>query len=159
MRYAMIEIESVTYTYPNASRPALQDLSLAIDAGEFLLVCGESGAGKSTFLRLLNGLVPHFYGGRIAGVVRAWGRSTLTHQPRDMADLVGFVFQDPEAQFVVEIVEDEIVFAMENLGLSPRIMRRRVEEVLDQLGIAHLRRRQVASLSVGERQRVAIAAV
>jgi energy-coupling factor transport system ATP-binding protein len=155
----MIEIEHVSYSYPNAPRPVFDDLSVTIAAGEFLLVCGESGAGKSTFLRLLNGLVPHFYGGRIAGVVRAWGRSTLDHQPRDMADLVGFVFQDPEAQFVVEIVEDEIVFGMENLGLPPRLMRRRVEEVLDQLGIWHLRRRQVASLSGGERQRVAIAAV
>ncbi len=142
----MIEIEHVSYSYPNAPRPVFEDLSVTIAAGEFLLVCGESGA-------------PHFYGGRIAGVVRAWGRSTLDHQPRDMADLVGFVFQDPEAQFVVEIVEDEIVFAMENLGLPPRLMRRRVEEVLDQLGISHLRRRQVASLSGGERQRVAIAAV
>jgi energy-coupling factor transport system ATP-binding protein len=155
----MIEIQSVTYTYPNAGRPALRDLSLVIESGEFLLVCGPSGAGKSTFLRLLNGLVPHFYGGRIAGQVRVWGRATDTHQPRDMADLVGFVFQDPEAQLIVDIVEDEIVFAMENLGLDPRLMRRRVEEVLDQVGIAQLRRRQVTSLSGGERQRVAIAAV
>src|SRR5919109_3717313 len=98
----MIEIDHVSYTYPHAQRPALSDLSLAIAAGEFLLVCGASGAGKSTFLRLLNGLVPHFHGGRIAGLVRAWGRSTRTHQPRDMADLIGFVFQDPEAQFVVD---------------------------------------------------------
>src|SRR5215212_12247147 len=103
----MIEIENVTYTYPDASRPALQDLSLVIDSGEFLLVCGPSGAGKSTFLRLLNGLVPHFYGGRIAGTVRVCGRLTHTHQPRDLADLVGFVFQDPEAQLVVDVVEDE----------------------------------------------------
>ena len=85
----MIEIDHVSYTYPNAERPALQDLSLAIGEGEFLLVCGPSGAGKSTFLRLLNGLVPHFYGGRIAGDVRIWGRSTRTHQPRDLADQVG----------------------------------------------------------------------
>jgi energy-coupling factor transport system ATP-binding protein len=155
----MIEIDHVSYTYPNAQRPAIHDLTLTIEEGEFWLVCGPSGAGKSTVLRLLNGLVPHFHGGRIAGQVRVWGRSTLTHQPRDMADLVGFVFQDPEAQFVVEVVEDEIVFAMENLGLPSHIMRRRVEEVLDQLGIAHLRRRSVATLSGGERQRVAIAAV
>jgi energy-coupling factor transport system ATP-binding protein len=155
----MIRLDHVSYTYPGASAPAIDDLSLEIAEGEFLLVCGPSGAGKSTLLRMLNGLVPHFHGGRIAGDVRVWGRSTLTHQPRDMADLVGFVFQDPEAQFVVDVVEDEIVFAMENLGLAPRIMRRRVEEVLDQLGIAELRRRQVSSLSGGERQRVAIAAV
>jgi energy-coupling factor transport system ATP-binding protein len=155
----MIEIASVSYTYPNAPGPALRDLSLRIEEGEFLLVCGPSGAGKSSFLRLLNGLVPHFYGGSFAGAVHVWGRNTLHHQPRDLSDLVGFVFQDPEAQFVVDLVEDEIVFGMENLDLPQPIMRRRVEEVLDQLGIAHLRRRRISTLSGGERQRVAIAAV
>ena len=155
----MIEIDNVSYWYPNTAAPALQNLSLTIDEGEFVVVCGPSGSGKSTLLRLLNGLVPHFHGGRFGGNVRVWGRSTREHQPRDLADLVGFVFQDPEAQFVVDMVEDEIVFAMENLGLVPRLMRRRVEEVLDQLGIAHLRRRRVSSLSGGEQQRVAIAAV
>jgi energy-coupling factor transport system ATP-binding protein len=154
----MIELSHVSYSYPGAAAPALRDLSLRIDEGEFLLVCGPSGAGKSTFLRLLNGLVPHFYGGRFAGSVRLWGRDTLAHQPRDLADLVGFVFQDPEGQFVVDIVEDEIVFGMENLGLAQPIMRRRVEEVLDQLGIAHLRRQRISTLSGGEKQRVAIAA-
>ncbi len=155
----MIEFERVSYSYPGAGRPALRDLSLEIGEGEFVLVCGPSGAGKSTLLRLINGLVPHFHGGALAGDVRAWGRSIRSHQPRDMADLVGFVFQDPEAQLVVDIVEDELAFAMENLGLQPRLMRRRVEEVLDQLGIAHLRHRQIAQLSGGERQRVAIASV
>ncbi len=154
----MIELEHVTYTYPGATTPILRDVTLQIAPGEFLLVCGPSGAGKSTFLRLLNGLVPHFYGGVFRGRVRAWGRDTLACQPRDLADLVGFVVQDPESQFVVERVEDEIVFAMENLGVSPAVMRRRVEEVLDQLAIAHLRHRHVATLSGGEQQRVAIAA-
>ena len=155
----MIELSNVSYRYPGATQPALANLSLTIEEGEFVVVCGPSGAGKSTFLRLLNGLVPHFYGGEFGGDVRVWGRSTRAHQPRDLADVVGFVFQNPEAQFVVDVVEDEIVFAMENLGVVPRLMRRRVEEVLDQLGIAHLRRRRVSSLSGGEQQRVAIAAV
>ncbi|NTU82427.1 MAG: ATP-binding cassette domain-containing protein [Chloroflexales bacterium] len=154
----MITIDQVTYSYPGSSAPALCDLSLTIAEGEFLLVAGPSGAGKSSMLRLLNGLVPHFYGGRFAGRVQVWGRDTLQHQPRAMADLVGFVFQDPESQFVVDVVEDEIVFGMENLALPQTIMRRRAEEVLDQLAIAHLRRRRVSSLSGGERQRVAIAA-
>jgi energy-coupling factor transport system ATP-binding protein len=155
----MIELSHVSYSYPGAAGPAIRDLTLSIDEGEFLLVCGPSGAGKSSFLRLLNGLVPHFYGGRFSGGVAVWGRDTLQHQPRDLADLVGFVFQDPESQFVVDVVEDEIVFGMENLGLSQTIMRRRAEEVLDQLGIAHLRRQRVSALSGGERQRVAIASV
>ena len=155
----MIEVESVTYRYPGAAVPALRDINLRIDQGEFVLVAGPSGAGKSTLLRTINGLVPHFYGGSWHGCVRVTGRDTRTHEPRALADLVGFVFQDPEAQMVVDVVEDELVFGMENLGLDPRVMRRRVEEVLDLLEIAPLRRRHLASLSGGERQRVAIAAV
>jgi len=153
----MLAFDHVSYTYPGAMTPALRDLSLSIAEGEFVLVAGASGAGKSTFLRSINGLVPHFYGGRFGGQVTIAGHDTRTHQPRDLAHVVGFVFQDPEAQMVVEIVEDEIVFGMENAGTERQVMRRRVEEVLDQLEIAHLRRRHVATLSGGERQRVAIA--
>ncbi len=155
----MIELSHVTYTYPDQERPALADFSAAIRPGEFVLVVGPSGAGKSTFLRCLNGLVPHFYGGRWAGRVAVLGRDPLALAPRGMADLVGFVFQDPEAQFVVDTVEDELAFAMENFALAPATMRKRVEEVLDQMAIAHLRRRRVGTLSGGEKQRVAIAAV
>ncbi|HEY0739021.1 MAG TPA: energy-coupling factor transporter ATPase [Herpetosiphonaceae bacterium] len=155
----MIHFEQVSYTYPNATRPALHDLSLTICEGEFMLVVGASGSGKSTFLRCINALVPHFYGGRFGGRVRVAGYDTRQAEPRDLAGVVGFVFQDPEAQMVVEVVEDELVFGLENLGIAPQVMRRRVEEVLDQLEIAHLRRRRVATLSGGERQRVAIAAV
>jgi energy-coupling factor transport system ATP-binding protein len=154
----MLTFDHVSYTYPGALAPALHDVSLTIAEGEFVLLAGASGAGKSTFLRCINGLVPHFYGGRFGGQVTIAGYNTRTHQPRDLAHVVGFVFQDPEAQMVVEIVEDEIVFGMENAGIERQVMRRRVEEVLDQLEIAHLRRRHVATLSGGERQRVAIAA-
>lgn len=155
----MIRFEQVSYAYPGATAPALRDLSLRIAEGEFVLVAGPSGAGKSTFLRCINGLVPHFHGGSWQGRVLVAGRDTRAHEPRSLSDVVGFVFQDPEAQMVVDIVEDELVFGMENLGLDARIMRRRVEEVLDQLEIAHLRRRRLSTLSGGERQRVAIAAV
>jgi len=162
----MIKLDHVTYTYPtllgsNAGeeRPALCDLSLQVDEGEFLLVIGPSGSGKSTLLRCLNGLVPHFYGGTFRGRVQVAGRDPVAIGPRGMSDLVGFVFQDPEAQFVVDTVEDELAFAMENLALPQALMRKRVEEVLDQLGIAALRARRVSTLSGGEKQRVAIAAV
>ncbi len=155
----LIELAHVTYTYPDQDRPALADFSVAIRPGEFVLVVGPSGAGKSTFLRCLNGLVPHFYGGRWAGRVAVLGRDPVALAPRGMADLVGFVFQDPEAQFVVDTVEDELAFAMENFALAPATMRKRVEEVLDQMAIAHLRQRRVGTLSGGEKQRVAIAAV
>lgn len=155
----MIELSHVTYTYTDQAVPALADFSVALRPGEFVLVVGPSGAGKSTFLRCLNGLVPHFYGGRWAGRADIMGRDPVALAPRGMANLVGFVFQDPEAQFVVDTVEDELAFAMENFALSPATMRKRVEEVLDQMGIAHLRSRRISTLSGGEKQRVAIAAV
>jgi energy-coupling factor transporter ATP-binding protein EcfA2 len=160
----MIEFAHLTYSYPGegpgpAATPVLNDLSLQIEEGAFVLVVGPSGAGKSTLLRCINGLVPHFYGGTIEGRVRVGGRDPVALAPRGMSETVGFVFQDPEAQAVVDVVEDELAFAMENLGLAPETMRVRVEEALDQLHIASLRRRPLSSLSGGERQRVAIASV
>ncbi|HEX8598424.1 MAG TPA: ATP-binding cassette domain-containing protein [Chloroflexia bacterium] len=159
MDRSIIDIEQVTYTYPGTTRPALSDFSLRVDEGEFLLVTGASGAGKSTLLRLLNGLVPHFYGGVLSGSIRVGGRDPVELGPGEMSDTVGLVFQDPEAQFVAEGVEDEMAFAMENAGLPLPLMRKRVEEALHALGIEHLRARRVSTLSGGERQRVAIAAV
>jgi energy-coupling factor transporter ATP-binding protein EcfA2 len=155
----MIQFQRLTYRYPDAASPVLQGLTLEIEEGEFILVIGPSGAGKSTLLRCLNGLVPHFYGGTVTGQVRVSGRDPVGLGPAGMADVVGFVLQDPEAQFVVDNVEDELAFALENQAVDPVVMRKRVEEVLDQLNIAHLRQRSVSTLSGGERQRVAIAAV
>jgi energy-coupling factor transporter ATP-binding protein EcfA2 len=155
----MIELTDVTYYYPNQDQPALRDVDLRVAAGEFLLVVGPSGTGKSTLLRCLNGLVPHFHGGTIHGQVRVAGRDPVAVGPRGMSDRVGFVFQDPEAQFVTERVEDELAFALENHDVPQTTMRKRIEEVLDQLSIAHLRHRRVATLSGGERQRVAIGSV
>jgi len=155
----LISLRDVTYTYPNTDVPVLCDLSLELEEGDFLLVIGASGAGKSTLLRCLNGLIPHFYGGVLQGDIRVAGRDPVAEEPRGMSDLVGFVFQDPEAQFVVDSVEDELAFAMENHNLPQSLMRKRVEEVLDQLNIAPLRHRRVSTLSGGEKQRVAIGAV
>jgi energy-coupling factor transport system ATP-binding protein len=108
-------------------------------------------------LRAANGLVPHASGGRFTGAVVSFGRSTRDHLPRDLADVVGFVHQDPEAQFVVDRVDADVAFVLENLGVDAATIDRRVEEVLDALGIAHLRHRSPATLSGGERQRAAIA--
>ncbi len=146
----------VAFAYPD--RPVTLALGdLAAHPGEVLLVLGDSGSGKSTLLRTVNGLVPHSSGGRFRGAVDVSGRSTTTARPRDLVDVVGFVHQTPEAQFVVDHVEHDIAFALENLGLDQATMRRRVEEVLDALGVAHLRNRSPVTLSGGERQRCAIA--
>ncbi|MFZ2487218.1 MAG: ATP-binding cassette domain-containing protein [Anaerolineae bacterium] len=160
----MITFDHVTYHYPQPAGspprpPALDDLSLHIEEGELVLVVGASGAGKSTFLRALNGLVPHFYGGALSGQIRVAGRDPVALGPQGMAHTVGMVFQDPETQFVTDRVEDELAFGMENQALAPALMRKRIEEVLDQLTIAHLRERRFSTLSGGEKQRVAIAAV
>ncbi len=153
-----IVAEGVTFTYPEASRPALADVDLALPEGAFALALGPTGAGKSTFLRSVNGLVPHFTGGTFTGRVHVAGRDTLAEAPRRLADVVAFVPQDPISSFVLDRVEDELAYGMENLGVDPAHMRRRVEEMLDLLDLAALRDRSVRTLSGGERQRVAIGA-
>jgi len=155
----IIEFESVTITYAGADRPALANVDLSIGEGELVLVIGQTGSGKTTLLRAINGLVPHFTGGTLAGNVRVAGRDTSTHHPRDLADVVGVVPQDPLSSFVTDTVEEELAYGMECLGVSPAIMRRRVEETLDLLGLADVRDRALMSLSGGQRQRVAIGAV
>ena len=155
----MISFEGVRFTYPGTTAPALAIERLAIQEGEFCLVMGETGSGKSTFLRAINGLVPHFSGGTMAGEVKVFGRSTRDHRPRELADLVGYVGQSASAGFVAETVEEELAYTMENLGVAPQAMRRRVEEALDLLGLSSLRSRSLRSLSGGEQQRTAIASV
>lgn len=147
----------VSFSYPGGP-DVLDDVSFELSEGCFVLVTGATGTGKSTLLRTLNGLVPHFSGGSFSGRVEVFGRDTVAHPPRRLADVVGFVPQDPNASFVLERVEDELAYALENLGLGRAEMRRRVEEALDLLDLAPLRDRSVRSLSGGERQRVAIAA-
>ncbi|MEE8390743.1 MAG: energy-coupling factor transporter ATPase [Anaerolineae bacterium] len=154
----MIQFNNLTYTYPNAPHPALTNVTLHIAEGEFVLVAGPSGAGKSTLLRCLNGLVPHFTGGTLSGSVTVAGHDPIAAGPQVLSRVVGFVFQDPEAQFVVDRVEDEIAFALENAAIPPAEMRTCVEEVLHLLDLTPLRARPLETLSGGQKQRVAIAA-
>ena len=154
----MINFDRVTYTYPETGRPALCNISLGIAEGEFIVLAGPSGAGKSTLLRCINGLVPHFSGGSLEGAINVNGLNPVQATPQVMSRQVGFVFQDPEGQFVLDRVEDEIAFALENAAMPPQEMRVRVEEALDLLDLASLRDRRLETLSGGERQRVAIAA-
>jgi energy-coupling factor transport system ATP-binding protein len=155
----VIRFDDVTVTYAEADRPTLRGVSLDVPEGELCLVVGPTGSGKSTLLRCINGLVPHFTGGRLAGEVSVDGRSTRDHRPRDLADVVGFVGQDPVAGFVTEAVEDELAYGMESLALPPDTMRKRVEETLDLLGLADVRGRPLSTLSGGQQQRVAIGSV
>ncbi|MEU6945503.1 ATP-binding cassette domain-containing protein [Streptomyces sp. NPDC046316] len=154
----MIRFENVSVTY-GAGEPTLRDLDLTVPEGELVLLVGPSGVGKSTLLGAVSGLVPHFTGGTLKGRVTVAGRDTRTHMPRELADVVGTVGQDPQAHFVTDTVEDELAYGMESLGLAPAVMRRRVEETLDLLGLAELRDRPIATLSGGQQQRVAIGSV
>ena len=153
----MIEFDNLSFTYPGEAQPALRNVSMQLMQGAFTLVTGNSGCGKSTLLRCINGLVPHFSGGHISGSVRVLGADPILCSPQGMSQTVGMVLQDPESQFVMDVVEDEIAFALENAGLARAEMRMRVEEALDLLGLASLRTRTVVGLSGGEKQRVAIA--
>ncbi len=155
----MIRFDAVGVTYDGAHESVLRDVNLEIREGELALVVGRTGTGKSTLLGTINGLVPHFSGGTLHGRVTIDGRDTRTHPPRELADLVGVVGQDPLRGFVTDTVEDELAYAMECLGLAPAVMRRRVEETLDLLGLADLRERALRTLSGGQRQRVAIGSV
>jgi energy-coupling factor transport system ATP-binding protein len=155
----MITFDHVSFTYTEAERPTLHRVSLDIPEGELCVVVGETGTGKSTFLRAINGLVPHFSGGTLAGTVTVDGRTTKDNRPRDLADVVGFVGQNPLASFVTETVEDELAYTMENLGVPADAMRRRVEDAVDLLGLQDLRDRSLRALSGGQQQRVAIGAV
>ncbi len=155
----MIELCGVSFAYDGAPSPALTDVNLVLPEGELVLVAGRTGSGKSTLLGTINGLVPHFSGGVLAGDVLLDGQSIRGRAPRELAHLVGYVGQDPLAGFVSDIVEDELAYGMEQLGLEAQTMRRRVEETLDLLGIAALRSRPLRTLSGGQQQRVAIGAV
>ncbi|MFE9387891.1 ABC transporter ATP-binding protein [Streptomyces sp. NPDC006784] len=155
----MITFEQVSVVHDGAEGPAFPVVDAHIPEGELCLLVGPSGAGKSTLLGTVAGLVPHFTGGTLRGRVTVAGRDTRSHKPRELADVVGTVGQDPPAHFVTDTVEDELAYGMESLGLPPGTMRRRVEETLDLLGLNELRDRPIASLSGGQQQRVAIGSV
>ncbi|MCU0279083.1 MAG: ATP-binding cassette domain-containing protein [Candidatus Nanopelagicales bacterium] len=154
----MIQFDHVSFQHAMSKSPVLHDLNLVIPEGDLTLVIGRTGSGKSTFLNLINGLVPHFTGGTLSGRVIVNGLDTRENPPRDLAGVVGTVGQNPRAGFTTDTVEDELAYTMESLGFTADVMRRRVEETLDLLGLAGLRNRSLDTLSGGEQQRVAIGA-
>jgi energy-coupling factor transport system ATP-binding protein len=152
----MITFNNVSLIYPHSLHTVFEDLSFTIDEGEMVLVIGATGSGKSSLLRLINGLVPHHTGGILAGDISVDGISTSLTKPGGLAHLIGIVGQNPAHGFVTDTVEEELVFGMEALNFAPDVMRKRVEEILDLLSLAHLRARSISTLSGGEQQRVAI---
>lgn len=152
----MITFAAVSLIYPNSTKTVLENLSLTIDEGELVLVIGPTGSGKSSLLRLINGLVPHHTGGILAGDISVDGISTQSVKPGGLAHLIGIVGQNPINGFVTDTVEEELAFGLESLNIAPDVMRKRVEEILDLMSLAPLRERSLATLSGGEQQRVAI---
>jgi len=156
---AAISVRSLSYTYPNSTEPNLRDVNLEVDQGEFVLVCGATGGGKSTLCRCILGLIPHFYGGEMLGEVKVLGMDIRTHPPSKLAPRVGMIFQNPEDQLVAMSIEEEIAFGPENMGLPREEIRKRVDEALRLVGIEELRDRSPYELSSGQQQKVAIAAI
>ncbi|HAA89560.1 MAG TPA: ABC transporter [Peptococcaceae bacterium] len=156
---SLFEIQNLTYYYPDNNTPALRNINLSVEDGEFLLVVGGSGSGKSTLARVLAGLIPDYYGGKIGGKVFFQGKELTEFGRRALRTNVGIVFQDPEKQLVMTSVEAEIAFGLENLGLPQKEMFRRVAEVMSFLNLSPLKNEFTANLSGGQKQKVALASV
>lgn len=153
----IIDVDKLTYFYPKTKTPALINVNLKVNEGEFVVIAGPSGGGKSTLCKILTGLIPHSYGGEIQGSVYIDGINIIEKGPRSIIGLIGAVFQVPENQIVNLIVEEELAFALENLNVDPNVIRERINYVVKRLEIEHLRRRNTMELSGGEAQKVLIA--
>lgn len=156
---AVIETKGLTYTYPGGTKRALEDVSITIEKGEFVVLTGPSGCGKTTLCRCFNGLVPHFYGGKLDGDTLVTGLRVSEHSIHELARHVGLVFQNPENQLFALFVEKDVAFGLENLGVPRDEIRKRVDWALQMTDIEDLRERAPHELSGGQQQRVAIACV
>ena len=155
----IIKTENLTYTYPIGKSPAFSEVSITINKGEFVLLTGPSGCGKTTLCRCFNGLIPHFYSGKLEGEITVAGMNVTEHPIYEFAQHVGLVFQNPENQLFALSVEKDVAFGLENLGLPREEIRERVDWALEVTGIIDLRDRAPYELSGGQQQRVAIASV
>ena len=154
---ARIVLDQVTFQYAGRDDTAIQGVNLDIHEGEFLLLTGRSGCGKTTVARLINGLVPHFHEGKLDGAARIGGTDTRELDIGEIGKLVGSVFQDPRGQFFMTDTTGEVAFGCVNAGLPRAEVLERVEDAFRRMGIQHLRDRSVFGLSSGEMQMVAIA--
>lgn len=155
----MIQIQDFSFTYKNGENPALQEVSLTVPEGGFLGIIGPAGAGKTTLARAIAGIIPHHYPGDFYGSVTVNGLDTVDSKIVDLSRLVGMVFQDVESQIISPLVEDELLYGLENFGVPREEIPGRMEEALAKVGVSDLRERSIASLSGGQRQKVAIASI
>ena len=156
---AAIDIKNLSYFYSGVPRRALSGLTMSVEKGEFVVLTGPSGCGKTTLCRCLNGLIPHFYGGRMKGKVEVAGLDVKKHPISVLAQHVGLVFQNPENQLFALSVEKDVAFGLENLGLSREEIRSQVDWALEMTGILDLRDSAPFELSGGQQQRTSIASV
>jgi len=156
---AVIETRGLTYTYPGTTRPSVEDVSISIETGEFVILTGPSGCGKTTLCRCFNGLIPHFYQGKLEGDLVVASLRVEEHPIYELAKHVGLVFQNPENQLFALSVEKDVAFGLENLGMPRDEIKERVDWALRMTGIEDLRERAPHELSGGQQQRVAIACV
>lgn len=158
---AIIEMECVSFSYGTAADGAyaLKDIDLSVEEGTFVGLIGPSGAGKSTLASAITGAIPHHYRGRLFGSTLVAGLDTCEASLTDIAKVVGSVLQDIDAQMVASVVEDELLFGLANFGIDHREIEGRIASALDAVGIADLRHREIATLSGGQKQKVAIAAI
>jgi energy-coupling factor transporter ATPase len=156
---SVIETKGLTYTYPSGTKRVLKDVSITIERGEFVVLTGPSGCGKTTLCRCFNGLVPHFYGGKLEGDILITGLNVHEHSIYELARHVGLVFQNPENQLFALSVEKDVAFGLENLGVPRDEIKKRVDWALQTTDIEDLRERAPHELSGGQQQRVAIASV
>lgn len=155
----MIEIKELTFKYSGSKKNALENVSLTIEKGDFVGLIGESGAGKTTLCSCINGLIPHHYTGDFYGSVKIQGTDTFDIESGKLALKVGSVFQDVDSQLVSFFVEDEILFGLENFGIPKKQIEQRITAALEALEIQELRHREISTLSGGQKQKVAIAAI
>ena len=155
----MIEIKNVNFSYKGTADAGLHDLSLQIHDGETVLLCGASGCGKTTILRLINGLIPHYYKGELSGSVTVSGQDIAKTELYELASVVGTVFQNPRSQFFSVDTDGEITFGTENIGIPPVEILRRKSDVTKEFALTPLLNKSLFALSGGEKQKIACASV
>ncbi len=155
----MIKLNEVSYTYNGQKKPALDKISLNIEKGEFIGIIGGCGAGKSTLTYTMNGIIPHHFKGDFYGEAIINGNDTFETDFSDLSRVIGSVLQDIDSQIVTSVVEDEILFGLENFDVPKDEIEERLENALEMVGISDLRERKISTLSGGQKQKTAIASI